>query len=477
MKYNNYIIIKNLDFKIKFIFIFILFLSVFKIVVITGGTQNVYPHLIYIPILVASLFFNFRGAFLGGITGGILMGIIPLNTFTNENQNLTLAIIRIEIFNIIGQSKSSLVLKSISQYLQKLTLEFQAKIYNSYSLRFEFLLDISNENDLNIFLKEFKNYIDTFPIIINGKSIYLKTHLGVSILDKNKSSDKVINEAYQALDFAHESSSDYFVFNQNLNNNLATTFLLSQIEDAIENNDFYLEYQAKLNLKKNKIQEVEALVRWKHPSLGVIPPNEFIPKLEKTDSINKLTNWVIKKALEDIVCFEKEGIFLNVSVNVSPRDLAKDNFIANLFKELTKHNLTSNRINLEITETDLIKDMSLVVKNLNLLKLRGVKISMDDFGSGYSSLSYISLLPLDYIKIDKSLIRNIFKNKKNRDLLKNTIEMLHTLKKIVVAEGIEDLETLEYLKELNCELVQGFYISKPISRKDFEIFIKKSPFI
>lgn len=287
----------------------------------------------------------------------------------------------------------------------------------------------------------------------------------------------MINEAYQALDFAHESSSDYFVFNQNLNNNLATTFLLSQIEDAIENNDFYLEYQAKLNLKKNKIQEVEALVRWKHPSLGVIPPNEFIPKLEKTDSINKLTNWVIKKALEDIVCFEKEGIFLNVSVNVSPRDLAKDNFIANLFKELTKHNLTSNRINLEITETDLIKDMSLVVKNLNLLKLRGVKISMDDFGSGYSSLSYISLLPLDYIKIDKSLIRNIFKNKKNRDLLKNTIEMLHTLKKIVVAEGIEDLETLEYLKELNCELVQGFYISKPISRKDFEIFIKKSPFI
>lgn len=186
MKYNNYIIIKNLDFKIKFIFIFILFLSVFKIVVITGGTQNVYPHLIYIPILVASLFFNFRGAFLGGITGGILMGIIPLNTFTNENQNLTLAIIRIEIFNIIGQSKSSLVLKSISQYLQKLTLEFQAKIYNSYSLRFEFLLDISNENDLNIFLKEFKNYIDTFPIIINGKSIYLKTHLGVSILDKKK---------------------------------------------------------------------------------------------------------------------------------------------------------------------------------------------------------------------------------------------------------------------------------------------------
>lgn len=255
---------------------------------------------------------------------------------------------------------------------------------------------------------------------------------------------------------------------------MTTTYLVSQIAESINSDEFFWEYQPKLNLATNKIYGVEALVRWNHRELGRIPPNDFIPILEKTDSIKLLTNWVLKTVIEDMVEWKSKGIDLVISVNVCPRDLEDDNFSLNLFNLLKKNNVEFEKIELEITETDLIKGIDKVSKVLKILKVRGIKVSIDDFGTGYSSLSYLNSLPVNEIKIDKSFIGFLVKDKGKKDLLKYIIELAHILNKFVIAEGVEDEETINLLKLLDCENVQGYFISKPISKENLTIFLKNN---
>lgn len=538
----KYIIEEKVFQKTKILLLAILYFLVFKIVYFTGGTKNVYPHLIYIPILTSSLLFGLTGGLLGGLSGGLMLAVIPVDTihyelqstvnftirlffltffgcfsgFTFENikkqyeklektthydiitslpnrkllvkdlqdllknnKNLILTAINIdniiEIFNVIGLSKSDLVLKKIATYFNRIKSDEKIKIYNSYSLRFEFILETYNERELNDWLKNFKDYIDNIPVSIEGKEIYLKVFLGSTFFQKGDTAEILIEKAYKTLSFAHSSSKDYYIYNDKLEESFLTTYLVSQAKRGIENDEFYLEYQPKLNIKENRVEEVEALIRWKHPELGLISPNEFIPKLEKTNIINSLTFWVLKKVLVDIKDWDNRGIHLNVAVNICPNDLKNESFIKNLMKLLRENKVDPYRINLEITETDLITDMEKVKRILLLLKLKEIKISIDDFGIGYSSLSYLNSFPVDYIKIDRSLIKNIAKDKKKYELLKNTIQMAHDLNTMVVVEGIEDSDTFLKLAKLGCEEIQGYYVSKALGKNDLEEFLHNLP--
>jgi len=247
--------------------------------------------------------------------------------------------------------------------------------------------------------------------------------------------------------------------------------LISEIDRAIRNEELFLEYQPKLNLKSNSIEEVEALIRWKHPEKGIVPPNDFIPKLEKTDNIKKLTLWVINRCIRDIKIWDEMGINLSVSINVTPRDLRDKNFSKNLIKLFSDSGISYDRINLELTETDMVREMKDIVESLLLLREKGIKISIDDFGTGYSSLSYINSLPIDYVKIDRSFVRDLLDNSKKNHLLKDTVQLLHNLDKVIVAEGVEDAETLNKIREFGCEEVQGYFISRPLNKEDLEIYI------
>jgi EAL domain-containing protein (putative c-di-GMP-specific phosphodiesterase class I) len=234
-----------------------------------------------------------------------------------------------------------------------------------------------------------------------------------------------------------------------------------------------LEYQPKIKLSTNQIERVEALIRWNHPLLGIIPPGDFIPKLKKTLSIRKVTWWVVEKAIKDIKDWQSRGINLSVAVNICQKDITGRNFVKKLFEILERNNVEPKYLELEITETDIITDKECAMKVLSLLRMGGIKISIDDFGTGYSSLSYLSSLPIDFIKIDKSFIKDILNNEKKQNLVKNTIDMSHILGKGVVVEGVEDEKTFDLLKNLNCEQIQGFYISKGIVKEKLEIFLKK----
>lgn len=400
-----------------------------------------------------------------------------LDALKKEKANYTIIAVYIEnireIFNIIGHHNGDLILKSIGKYLEKIKSDENAKIYNSYSLNFEIVLIDYEKIQINQWLENFRENVENKELNIGDYSLYLKTFIGVSFSNNIDECEKVIKQAYEAIDYAYKNEKEYYIYDSKIEKNLGTTYLVSQIKNALEKNEFYLEYQPKIKLKSGKIERVEALIRWKHPILGVIPPGEFIPKLEKTLSIRKVTWWVLERVLKDIKDWEKKGIKLSVSVNICQKDLSGRNFVKKVFELLEKHKVNPDFLELEITETDIITDKEGAIKVLSFLRTGGVKISIDDFGTGYSSLSYLNSLPIDFIKIDKSFIKDIAKSEKKQNLVKNTIDMSHVLGKGVIAEGVEDEETYYLLKELDCEQIQGFYIAKGMTKEKLEYFIKE----
>jgi len=375
-----------------------------------------------------------------------------------------------EIFSLIGQSKTELGLQSIALYFQNISGTENIVIYNSHSLKFEFFLEDFDENNVTEWIDSFLYSLKNKPITIDGFSFSISVIMGISKISYKKG-QKAINEAYLAVEIAKSNNLIYSFYDDLCLNYYSTTHLISDVDKAIVNGEFYLEYQPKMNLITNKYEEVEALIRWLHPQKGLISPNDFIPKLEKTDKIVALTQWIIAQAVKDIKSWETLGIELNISINVTPRDLREKNFSDNLIKILKSNNISLTRLNIELTETDMIREIDEIIETMLNLQKKGIKISLDDFGTGYSSLSYINMLPIDYVKIDRSLIKDMIKDVKSGYLLENTINLLHNLDKVVVAEGVEDEETYIRLRELGCEEVQGYYISKPLLKKDLERFL------
>jgi len=320
-------------------------------------------------------------------------------------------------------------------------------------------------------LDDFEEYLQRDSLCIEEQCIFLRLRVGVSEITNKKTPEEIVNEAYKAVEFGLDSDEKILFYHEAYSKNLITTYLISEIDRAIRNEELFLEYQPKLNLKSNSIEEVEALIRWKHPEKGIVPPNDFIPKLEKTDNIKKLTLWVINRCIRDIKIWDEMGINLSVSINVTPRDLRDKNFSKNLIKLFSDSGISYDRINLELTETDMVREMKDIVESLLLLREKGIKISIDDFGTGYSSLSYINSLPIDYVKIDRSFVRDLLDNSKKNHLLKDTVQLLHNLDKVIVAEGVEDAETLNKIREFGCEEVQGYFISRPLNKEDLEIYI------
>jgi len=405
--------------------------------------------------------------------GWILVAVIPLSEVTEKTNALLFFIVLcgVIICLLVGHSKTDIVLKAIAIYFSEFNHEEKIKIYNSHSLKFEFFLTEYDVNQLKNWIQSFNDYIKKMPIDIDGKYIYLKTILGVCLVEESKEGEIIINKAYKALEYASDNLKEYYIYNEKLEKIFFTTYLISQVSDAIKNNEFYLEYQPKVKLSNNLMEEVEALIRWKHSEYGVIPPDQFIPKLEKTETIKLLTNWVMEKVIFDISECKKKGIILNVSINVTPRDLKDNGFLERLDGLLDRYNVKYKSINIEITETDLIKDIDEVYDMLFSLREKGIRISIDDFGTGYSSLSYINTLPIDCIKIDRSFVNDLFKYENKKKLIEDTLLLLHNLGKTVVAEGIEDKETLDLLKNIGCEEAQGYYIARPMNITKLEAFL------
>ncbi len=250
--------------------------------------------------------------------------------------------------------------------------------------------------------------------------------------------------------------------------------LIEDFHDAIEARQFEVFYQPKFDITKEPpvLSSAEALVRWNHPTLGLISPSEFVPLFEENGLINELDRYVWQTAADQLKAFkDKLGTAVPVSVNVSRIDLF-DPDIADTLERIVKGNgLDPHELLLEITESAYADDSERIIQTVNELRDKGFKIEMDDFGTGYSSLNSLSTLPIDVLKMDMSFLKTAFQKSKDTRILEFIVDIAKYLSVPVIAEGVETLEQLEALKELGCDLVQGYYFSKPIPADEFEEFL------
>jgi diguanylate cyclase (GGDEF)-like protein len=250
--------------------------------------------------------------------------------------------------------------------------------------------------------------------------------------------------------------------------------LISDLRKAIENDELLLMYQPKVSMSKNGEHFVEALVRWQHPSRGMVPPMEFVPFAEQTGSIRAVTHWVVAHAVAQCASWRRAGLPMNVSINISARDLMDAELPVRFASMLEQYDCRAQWIALEITESAIFEDAGHAIENLQLLHSLGCRLAIDDYGTGYSSLAYLRRLPLNELKIDKSFVQRMARDASDAVIVRSTIDLAHNMGLNVVAEGVEDEQTLERLRALGCDMVQGYFLSRPLSAADVATWLKTS---
>jgi EAL domain-containing protein (putative c-di-GMP-specific phosphodiesterase class I) len=246
--------------------------------------------------------------------------------------------------------------------------------------------------------------------------------------------------------------------------------LRGQLNSALTREEFTLLYQPKVSLPDGKVFAAEALVRWQHPTEGLLAPALFIELIEQCGIIHGFTRFVIEEALKQISCWLERGISLCVSVNLSPYNLADDKLVTFIQTKLQLHNVPAELLELELTESATMVDIKTTIATFARLRALGVKLSIDDFGTGMSSFSYIKQLDVDYVKIDRSFIANVLEDRRDKLIVQGLITMCHSLNKTVIAEGVETAQQAACLHELGCLYAQGYYFGRPM--KADELFKK-----
>jgi len=249
--------------------------------------------------------------------------------------------------------------------------------------------------------------------------------------------------------------------------------LMHELSAALrEEGGLYLVYQPKLCLKTGLPVGLEALIRWRHPVLGELSPSAFIPLAEQTELLHTLTEWVIDRTLLRLARLRNSEIQLPVTVNVSPRDFAREGFAEMLEKRVLQKNLSAALLGIECLETERIVESAAAMRGLEQLKQRGFGISLDDFGTGYSNISYLRRMPLDVIKLDRSLINELSTDVASRIIARSIISMLKELDYTVLAEGVENAETVEALTEYGCDQAQGYFYAKPMDDEKLDDWLR-----
>lgn len=239
--------------------------------------------------------------------------------------------------------------------------------------------------------------------------------------------------------------------------------LVTQLRRAIDNDELVLHYQPKATLGERRVEAVEALVRWQHPVEGLLQPDRFVPWAEQTDLIDRLTDWVLARALADIQGLGQGGEAIAVSVNVSARNLGRHDFADHVISELRANGVDPHRLIVEITETALLTDPHRAAQVLAQLDAAGIRISLDDFGMGQTSLGYLSSLKVHELKIDKSFVVDMLENRAHAAIVRSIVDLGHNLSLTVVGEGVETDEVFEGLRQSGCDLAQGYLLARPMS--------------
>ena len=314
----------------------------------------------------------------------------------------------------------------------------------------------------------------TEPLNTSGQQVTLSGSIGIAICPQDGSDAETLQKnAETAMYDAKRSGKNCFRFYAREMNAQAAEMLRmdNSMPQGLTNGDFYLHFQPQLDLKNDTVIAVEALLRWRHPELGMIPPDRFIPLAEDSGFIIKLGEWVLRTACMQCAEWQKSGPSpLRIAINVSGRQFSEPDFVDMVAAALSDSGLAPELLELELTESLLISNEQKALQKLQLLKNMGIYLALDDFGTGYSSLAYLKHFPLDRLKIDKSFINDILTDPDDAAITEAIIAMGHSLKLKVIAEGVETREQLVFLEDRGCDEMQGYYLSKPLSEHDLKVF-------
>lgn len=343
----------------------------------------------------------------------------------------------------------------------------------------EFLILLNNLNSTDNVLNIVEKILGIFetPFVINGQEFYITASAGIAVYPYDgRSSDELIKNADIAMYKAKELGKNrYKLCTEDMKKEtLFKTTLAGNLYRALEKNELQLYYQPKVNTQSKKVMGVEALLRWFHPGHGVIPPDVFIPLAEQSGLIGPIGDWVLMTACRQCRTWHLNGLpDIRIAVNVSVMQLRNPEFARRVEEILEEQQLEPRYLELEVTESAVVREPQYIVEKLDQLKQLGVSISIDDFGTEYSSLSRLCEMPIDRVKLDIQFVRSIGVNEKTDSIIRGIIRLAHTLGLEVIAEGVETEQQLKYLAECNSDEIQGFFFYHPLPPQELEETLKK----
>lgn len=377
----------------------------------------------------------------------------------------------------LGHAVGDLLLKAVAQRLRENLRDYDLVARLGGDEFVVLLSEIKTEASVAQLAAELVQELSRVYPDLNGHDVETSPSIGIALYPRDgQTIEELLTHADRAMyDAKAEGRGRFSFYDASLNASSARrSELIARLRSAIQDNEFCLHFQPKVDLNTLRIVGLEALIRWQHPEHGMIFPGEFISFAEEEGYIVPLGQWVIHAACEQIAQWKRDGLpGVPVAINISACQLHDERFPADVMAALAKHGVAAEMLEIEITESAIIEDTQLAQRNLEILAAAGVKVALDDFGTGFSGLSRLKQLPIDAVKIDRSFIRDIRKDTSDAVIVASTITLAHNLGLIVIAEGVESKDQLVHLKAAGCDQVQGFYLHRPAAARDIAPILQK----
>ena len=391
-----------------------------------------------------------------------------------HKQSLAVMFLDIDHFKLVndalGHNVGDLLLKEVASRLTEALREVDMVARMGGDEFIVLLADIGNSENANLVAGR---ALEAFakPFSPNGHEMFVTASMGISIYPTDgNDAETLVKNADTAMYRAKEQGRNcHQLYTESLNALAAARVdLATSLHKALDQQELVLHYQPIIDLANGRMLGAEALVRWQHPTLGLIPPDTFVPIAEETGLIAPIGRWVLRTACAQNKAWQDAGLPpIEMAVNISATQFQRGNLAGMVAEVLAETGLDSRYLSLELTETTLMRSPEVAIGILEELKATGVHVHIDDFGTGYSSLNYLKRFPIDYVKIDRSFIKDITTNPEDAAISGAVVAMAHSLNLRVVAEGVETVDQLEFLRSLNCDEMQGFFISKPVPSEEF----------
>ncbi|MDF2179465.1 EAL domain-containing protein [Aliiglaciecola sp. CAU 1673] len=377
-----------------------------------------------------------------------------------------------DINDTLGHGIGDQLLKLVANRLATLAVPnlFMARLGGD---EFGLLCFDDKQVDADTFAKKVRAIFEQ-PFAINKIVLELDASIGLAVCPEHSSDpDNLVQLADIAMYSCKGHHHSYAIYAPALNKySVQRLSLMTELKSALASDQLQLYYQPKLDLKKSKVVGVECLVRWIHPVHGFIAPDQFIPLAEQTGAIRHLTNWALRKALQQQQAWRNLGFELQVAVNISALDLVDMKLPEHLAALLDEYQANPSSLILEVTESALMMDAEAAMRALQRIHDMGLVLSIDDFGTGYSSMGQLKQMPVHELKIDKAFVLDLANNKDDQVMVKTLVSLAQHLELSTVAEGVEDEQALSMLREVGCDKAQGFYLSKPLPAAQFESWLR-----